>query len=61
MLLRPWQGSGAQKTPGVYYLERRFSVVINLPLKSLDEVTLGARLREVGQADGADGRPPHVA
>src|SRR6202795_4135306 len=35
-----------------YYLERRISLFRNLPLKSLDQLTLGARLRGIGQTEG---------
>jgi hypothetical protein len=33
----------------------------NLPLKSLDQVTLGARLRGIGQTEGASSRQEDVA
>jgi hypothetical protein len=46
---------------GVYYLERRISLLINLPVKSLDQLTLGARRREIGQTAGAANRRPHGA
>ncbi|HZM06921.1 MAG TPA: arsenate reductase ArsC, partial [Methylocella sp.] len=35
-----------------YYLERRISLFRNLPLKSLDQLTLSARLRGIGQTEG---------
>jgi protein-tyrosine-phosphatase len=35
------------------YLRNRISVFTNLPLRSIDAMTLGARLREIGQMDGA--------
>jgi arsenate reductase len=35
------------------YLRNRISVFINLPLRSIDAMTLGTRLREIGQMDGA--------
>ena len=44
-----------------YYLERRISLFLNLPLKSLDHLTLAARLRGIGQTEGAASRSPHVA
>ncbi|MCI0467565.1 MAG: arsenate reductase ArsC [Beijerinckiaceae bacterium] len=37
----------------LYYLERRISLFRNLPLRSLGELTLGARLREIGKTEGA--------
>jgi hypothetical protein len=43
------------------YLKTRISLFINLPLKSLDQLTLGARLRETGQTWGAACRRPHLA
>jgi hypothetical protein len=36
-------------------------LLVNLPLKSLDQLTLGARRREIGQTEGAANRRPHVA
>jgi protein-tyrosine-phosphatase len=35
------------------YLKNRISVFINLPMRSLDKMTLGARLRDIGQMDGS--------
>lgn len=35
------------------YLKNRISVFINLPIPSLDKMTLGARLRDIGQMEGA--------
>lgn len=35
------------------YLKTRISLFANLPLKSLDEMTLRAQLREIGHAEGA--------
>jgi protein-tyrosine-phosphatase len=35
------------------YLRNRISVFTNLPLRSIDAMTLGTRLREIGQMDGA--------
>lgn len=35
------------------YLKARISLFISLPLKSLDAMSLGAKLREIGQAEGA--------
>jgi arsenate reductase len=39
-----------------YYLEKRISVFRNLPIKSLDALTLGARLHDIGQTAGAAAR-----
>lgn len=39
-----------------YYLERRISLFRNLPIKSLDELALGDRLREIGRTEGAVSR-----
>ncbi|HET6378744.1 MAG TPA: arsenate reductase ArsC [Methylocella sp.] len=44
-----------------YYLERRISLFRNLPVRSLDQLTLSARLREIGQIEGASQRRPDVA
>ena len=35
------------------YLKARISVFTSLPIASLDEMTLGARLRDIGKLDGA--------
>jgi arsenate reductase (thioredoxin) len=43
------------------YLKTRISRFANLPLKSLDEMTLRAQLREIGQAAGASRPRPDVA
>lgn len=43
------------------YLTSRISVFTALPLKSLDTVALGARLREIGHAEGSTSRRPDVA
>ena len=43
------------------YLKNRISVFAALPLKSLDGVALGARLREIGHAEGSTSRRPDVA
>jgi len=51
------QGTDIQKESAFdvafYYLERRISLFRNLPLKSLDQLALGARLRGIGQTEGA--------
>ena len=43
------------------YLKNRISVFVSLPIKSLDEIALGNRLREIGRMEGATGRKPEVA
>lgn len=43
------------------YLRNRISVFAALPLRSLDSVALGARLREIGQGEGSTARRPDVA
>ncbi len=35
------------------YLKNRISVFISLPIRSLDKLTLNAKLREIGRQDGA--------
>jgi arsenate reductase len=35
------------------YLKNRISVFTSLPIKSLDRMALGAKLREIGRLDGA--------
>src|SRR6204780_2406244 len=35
------------------YLKNRIAVFINLPTRNLDKMTLGARLRDIGQMDGS--------
>lgn len=59
------EGTNVQKEAAFdmafYYLERRISLFRNLPVRSLDQLTLGARLREIGQIEGASQRRPDVA
>lgn len=43
------------------FLRARISLFLDLPLASLDEMTLAARLREIGHAEGATSRRPSVA
>ncbi len=43
------------------YLKTRMSTFLSLPLASLDEMSLTARLREIGQAEGATNGRPDVA
>ncbi|VTZ24944.1 Protein-tyrosine phosphatase, low molecular weight [Methylocella tundrae] len=39
-----------------YYLERRISLFIALPFKSLDKLTLSGRLQDIGRTEGATSR-----
>ncbi|QLH72572.1 arsenate reductase ArsC [Rhodopseudomonas palustris] len=43
------------------FLKNRIDAFTALPIKMLDGVALGAKLREIGQADGASHRRPEVA
>jgi protein-tyrosine-phosphatase len=43
------------------YLRNRLGVFINLPIESLDDLTLGKQLREIGRQTGASQPRPHVA
>jgi len=43
------------------YLRNRICVFISLPIKSLDQMALGNRLRDIGRMEGATGRKPEVA
>ena len=43
------------------YLKNRISIFTNLRLKSLDQVSLNAKLREIGTLDGATKPRPEVA
>jgi protein-tyrosine-phosphatase len=43
------------------YLKNRISIFINLPIRSLDKMSLNAKLREIGQLDGATKPRPEVA
>jgi protein-tyrosine-phosphatase len=58
------QGTDVQKEVAFdlafYYLERRISLFRNLPLKSLDQLTLSARLRGIGQTEGMTRRRADV-
>jgi arsenate reductase (thioredoxin) len=42
------------------YLKNRISIFISLPIRSLDKMALGAKLREIGRLDGATAaaKPP---
>jgi arsenate reductase len=43
------------------FMKNRIGAFTALPIKMLDGVALGARLREIGQAEGASHRRPEVA
>ncbi|WP_020177241.1 arsenate reductase ArsC [Methyloferula stellata] len=43
------------------YIKNRISAFSNLPLKSLDKLSLTTKLREIGQQDGATKPRPEVA
>jgi arsenate reductase (thioredoxin) len=40
------------------YLKTRISLFLNLPLASLDKISLAARLREIGRTEGSTGPAP---
>lgn len=40
------------------YLKNRISVFTNLPIRSIDKLTLGTKLREIGRLDGATSLQP---
>jgi arsenate reductase len=43
------------------YLRNRIGVFINLPIASVDDLTLGKQLREIGHQQGASAPRPDVA
>ena len=43
------------------YLRNRISIFISLPIRSLDKMSLNAKLREIGQLEGATKPRPEVA
>jgi len=43
------------------YLKNRISVFISLPIRSLDKMALGAKLREIGQMEGASSPRPKAS
>ncbi len=43
------------------YLRNRISIFANLPIRSLDKMALNAKLREIGQLEGATKPRPQVA
>jgi arsenate reductase len=54
------EGSDIEKERAFFtafkYLKNRISVFISLPIRSLDKMALGAKLREIGRLDGATPR-----
>jgi arsenate reductase len=43
------------------YLKNRISLFAALPIRNLDAIALGAKLREIGQAAGATNPRPSIA
>ena len=43
------------------YLRNRIAAFTSLPLGSIDQLSLGTRLRDIGRSDGAPGSRPEVA
>jgi arsenate reductase len=43
------------------YLKNRIGIFTNLPLRSIDKMSLGARLRDIGRGEGATTLRPDVA
>ena len=43
------------------YLKNRITIFISLPIRSLDKMSLNAKLREIGQLEGATRPRPQVA
>jgi arsenate reductase len=43
------------------YLKNRISVFTSLPIRSLDKMALGAKLREIGQMEGANSPRPKAS
>ncbi|BBO05032.1 MULTISPECIES: arsenate reductase ArsC [Bradyrhizobium] len=43
------------------YLKNRIDTFVNLPLRSIDKLSLGTRLREIGRSDGATSGRSDVA
>ena len=43
------------------YLKNRIDTSVNLPLRSIDKLSLGTRLREIGRSDGATSNRNDVA
>jgi arsenate reductase len=40
------------------YLKNRIGVFVNLPLRGIDKLALGTKLREIGRLDGATNPHP---
>ncbi len=59
------QGTELEKqaafTTAFRYLKNRIGTFISLPLRSIDKLSLGARLREIGHSDGATSSRNDVA
>ena len=59
------EGSGIQKEAAFVtafrYLKNRISVFTALPLKNLDKIALGTKLREIGRSEGATSPRPSAA
>jgi arsenate reductase (thioredoxin) len=43
------------------YLRNRIDTFVSLPLRSIDKLSLGTRLREIGRSEGATHRTPKAA
>ena len=43
------------------YLKNRISIFISLPIRTLDRMTLGAKLLEIGQMEGASSPRPKAS
>jgi arsenate reductase len=59
------EGSDIQKEAAFVtafrYLKNRISVFTALPLKNLDTIALGTKLREIGRSEGATSPRPNAA
>jgi arsenate reductase len=56
------QGTGLEKeaafAAAFRYLKNRISIFMNLPLRSIDSLSLGAKLREIGKLEGSTNPHP---
>ena len=43
------------------YLKNRIGIFTSLPLRGIDRMSLGTRLRDIGRGEGATSSRPHVA
>ena len=43
------------------YLKNRIAIFTSLPLRSIDRLSLGTKLRDIGRGEGATTRRPDVA